>query len=85
MANGFHFFAQVANFCLQLKINFLCLFPNHHLPILGSVFVAEKEAYSELMKQIYAGQMVFTGEIEPLKTANMEPYVKEGKKLKQAG
>ena len=47
--------------------------------------MAEKEAYSELMKQIYAGQMVFTGEIEPLKTANMEPYIKEGKKLKQAG
>lgn len=37
------------------------------------------------MRRIYAGKFVFTGEIEPLKTANMTPYIKEGKLLKEAG
>ncbi len=37
------------------------------------------------MRRIYAGKFVFTGELEPLKTANMTPYVKEGKLLKEAG
>jgi methylenetetrahydrofolate reductase (NADPH) len=37
------------------------------------------------MRRIYAGKFVFTGELEPLKTANMTPYIKEGKLLKEAG
>jgi len=41
-----------------------------------------REAYSELMKTIVAGRFVFTGEIEPKKTAHFDDVIRVAKALK---
>lgn len=40
------------------------------------------EAYSELMKQIKEGKFVFTGELEPVKTTNLDEVIEGAKTLK---
>ncbi|MCK4424178.1 methylenetetrahydrofolate reductase C-terminal domain-containing protein [Candidatus Bathyarchaeota archaeon] len=42
----------------------------------------KREAYSELMKQINEGRFVFTGELEPVKTTNLNEVIKGAKTLK---
>jgi methylenetetrahydrofolate reductase (NADPH) len=42
----------------------------------------KKEAYSELMKQITAGRFVFTGELETVKTTNLNEVIEGAKILK---
>jgi len=42
----------------------------------------KREAYGELMKQINAGKFVFTGELEPVKTTNLEEIIEGAKILK---
>jgi len=41
-----------------------------------------REAYGELMKQINAGKFVFTGELEPVKTTNLQEVIEGAKVLK---
>lgn len=47
--------------------------------------MTEQRCFSKLMKAIQTGEFVFTGEIEPLKTANVQPYVEEALRLKSGG
>lgn len=42
----------------------------------------EREAYSELMKQINDGKFVFTGELEPVKTTSLDELIEGAKTLK---
>lgn len=42
----------------------------------------EKEAYSELMKQVNEGKFVFTGELEPVKTTRLDELIEGAKILK---
>jgi len=42
----------------------------------------KREAYSELMKRIEEGKFVFTGELEPVKTANLHEVLEGAKTLK---
>lgn len=42
----------------------------------------KREAYSELAKQIEEGKFVFTGELEPVKTANLQEVLEGAKTLK---
>jgi len=41
-----------------------------------------REAYGELMKKINAGKFVFTGELEPVKTTNLQEVIEGAKILK---
>jgi methylenetetrahydrofolate reductase (NADPH) len=42
----------------------------------------EREAYGQLMKQINEGKFVFTGELEPVKTTNLDELIEGAKTLK---
>ncbi len=42
----------------------------------------KREAYGELMKQINTGKFVFTGELEPVKTSNLDEVIEGAKILK---
>lgn len=46
------------------------------------VFSGKREAYSELTKQIRDGKFVFTGELEPVKTTNLNGVIEGAKTLK---
>jgi methylenetetrahydrofolate reductase (NADPH) len=46
------------------------------------VFSGKREAYSELTKQIGDGKFVFTGELEPVKTTNLNEVIEGAKTLK---
>ena len=41
-----------------------------------------REAYSELMKKINAGEFVFTGELEPEKTTDLHEVIEQARALK---
>jgi hypothetical protein len=47
-----------------------------------SVENKKREAYSELMKQLREGKFVFTGELEPMKTTNLDDVIESAKILK---
>jgi methylenetetrahydrofolate reductase (NADPH) len=47
-----------------------------------SVGNEKREAYSELMKQLGEGRFVFTGELEPMKTTNLDEVIESAKILK---
>lgn len=44
--------------------------------------IRKREAYGNLMKQINEGKFVFTGELEPVKTTNLEEVIEGAKILK---
>jgi methylenetetrahydrofolate reductase (NADPH) len=46
------------------------------------IFSGKREAYSELTKQIRDGKFVFTGELEPVKTTNLNEVIEGAKTLK---